>query len=380
MTSENGSTHRARGRWLQLSCALLGLALLGGGCDGNDTPHTPAPLQAVPKVQDGPSVEDAKAAVDPETLTKRVAEANQRITALDRKDGAAIQAALTELSPGLREVVEKAEDASVRAGASLLLGNLHEWNGDMRAAISFYSQAKDLIPQDPEVHQLLAIALASDRQYSRAATTQKFYVDKTPYDLEGHLLHGQLWVQAANNDKAIKAYAAYEVARQVLLDCLVARVSKEGDYVKPVEERRICALALAPALDNGTAVALASVLQADPDLSVRQAVIETMGTQRLASYKEPLQTLAGVEKDADTLEVVKWAIAEIERAPVETSQEPVPKDLAEKVVKAAAEGDTNKPTGSVAEGAKVKDAKAPASDAKPADAKPADAKPAAPAK
>ena len=51
-----------------------------------------------------------------------------------------------------------------------------------------------------------AIALASDRQYSRAARTQKFYVDQTPYDLEGHLLHGQLWVQAGDNDNLITLF------------------------------------------------------------------------------------------------------------------------------------------------------------------------------
>ncbi|MCB9752726.1 MAG: hypothetical protein H6713_22455 [Myxococcales bacterium] len=380
MTSDE---NRAPRRWLGAACAALVIAL---GC-GGDTTHTPAPLQAVPKLNDGPSVEDS-APVDQAALAQRVAEINERVAALDRGDGAAVQAALQEHAPGLREVVEKSEDASVRAGASLLLGNLHEWNGDMRAAVSFYSQAKDLIPEDPEVHQLLAIALASDRQYSRAARTQKFYVDQTPYDLEGHLLHGQLWVQAGDNDEAVKAYAAYEVARQLLLDCLSGQTSEGGDYVKPAEERRICALALAPAIDNGTAVALASVLQREPELAVRQAVIETMGTQRLTSFKEPLDALAAQEKDAETLEVIKWALAEIARDPVETRQDPVPADLAEQVGKTAAESDKDGAT-DVAAGvktdakatdAKATDATSPAADAKAtdatssADAKAADAK------
>ena len=86
---------------------------------------------------------------------------------------------------------------------------------------------------------------------------------------------------------------------------------------------------------------------------------------------QSLDALAAQEKDAETLEVIKWALAEIARDPVETRQDPVPADLAEQVGKTAAESDKDGAT-DVAAGVKT-DAKATdatsSADAKAADAK-----------
>jgi len=219
----------------------------------------------------------------------------------------------------LRAVADKAGDTHLRANASLMLGRLYEGSEDRKAAISYYRQARDLLPNELDIQRGLAIALASDGQFSKAVPIQKKVVEQDPDDLGARLLLGEILIKAGREEDGTRAYAEYEVRRKGLIDGLTLH-DKDMKYAKPPEERMACALALAPARDNGTALALLYALKFDPEVKVRAAVVEAMGVQRLAGYSERLEARLALESDSEMKETIQWALSEIKRDPVETQQ------------------------------------------------------------
>lgn len=260
-----------------------------------------------------------------------------------------------ELEADLRRVANEAEDAHLRANASLLLGHMAEAHGDQRSAISFYRQAAELIPDDADPHIVLALALAKDQRWDEAIAEQRKVVEAIPDDLVGWLVFGELHVKAGKLDQAAQVYAAYELRRKGLLDGLT--LTRGGEYVKDEAERAACALALAAAVDIGTARGLMYALDSDPSPAVRAAVAAVMGEQRLLGYQKLLKDKLASETDAEAKEAIEWALAEIERDSVETPPGPVPESIAEAVeaeAKALAEAqaaDEQAPTDEQAESA-----------------------------
>lgn len=234
-----------------------------------------------------------------------------------------------ELEADLQRVANEAEDAHLRANASLLLGSMHEERADSRAAISYYRQAQELIPDDPGPHIVLALALSRAEKWDEAIATQWKVVEMIPDDLVGWLLLGELHVKGGKLDEAAEVYGAYELRRKGLLDGLTLK--QEGEYLESEDERVMIVEALTPAADNGTALALMYALDSDPSAKVRAQIAATMGAQRLVGYEKFLAKKQATESSPEVVEAITWALAEIERDPVETAPGPVPEELAEKV-------------------------------------------------
>ncbi|PRP90827.1 hypothetical protein ENSA5_61470 [Enhygromyxa salina] len=255
-----------------------------------------------------------------------------------------------ELRADLMRVANEAQDVHLRANASLLLGGMHEARADSRAAISFYRQAQELIPDDPAPHIVLALALSQDKKWDQAIAEQWRVVEMIPDDLVGWLLLGEFHVKAGKLDEAAEVYGAYELRRMGLLDGLTLK--RDGEYVADEAERVACAEALAPAVDNGTALALMYALDSDPSPKVRERVVAIMGEQRLLGYQKLLETKLASEQDAEVKQSIEWALAEIERDPIETAPGPVPEEIAERVkAEAKAQADAVAAGEGAAEGA-----------------------------
>ncbi len=261
-----------------------------------------------------------------DAYVKRYKLAKQRIANLDRNDKMAVKGAVNQLAADLREIAEKAEDKHLRANASLLVGSLYELAKDSRSAIAFYRQAHGLLPEEVEPVRILALALGSDGQYAEAAKLQERVVEDDMDDLAAWLLLGELHLKAGATEEAKKAYIRYEIRRKGLLDGLT--LQKDGVFVTSAEDRRICAGALTPATDNGTAIALLYALKFEPEARVRAAILETMGIQHLAGYKKAIEERLEGEADPAVVEVGRWALNEIERDPLDTRPGPPPELLA----------------------------------------------------
>jgi tetratricopeptide (TPR) repeat protein len=246
-----------------------------------------------------------------------------------------------ELEADLKRVANEAEDGHLRANASLLLGSLYEQRGDQRSAISFYRQAQELIPEEVGPYIVLALALSKAERWDEAIVAQWIVVEMIPDDLVGWLLLGELHVKAGKLEDAAQVYTAYEQRRKGLLDGLTLK--QGGEYVESEAERAACAEALAPAIDNGTALALMYALDSDPSPVVRVAVATIMGEQRLLGYAKLLATKQASETDVEVKKAIEWAIAEIEREPVETAPGPVPEAIAKQVEEAVAAASAAKP-------------------------------------
>jgi tetratricopeptide (TPR) repeat protein len=298
---------------------LLALALVTGllsACGGGEPVKQP-PAPVVTRAAPTPATDDA--------LADRYLAAKERLGALLPEDKAGPGRILTELGPGLREVAESAKDVHLRANASLLLGTLYQQSGDLRTAISFFRQAAALLPSEAGPSRVLAIALAADKQYAPAIVEQRKVVADDPDDLEAWLLMGELGVKSGDKDLATEAYAAYEMRRKGLIDGLTLK-SADGVFTLPPDQRASCARALIPARDNGTAIALIYSLSIETDPAVRVAVVEAMGAHRLTGYKPALEPLLTRETDQEVKEAIGWALAEIQRDPLESKPGPTPVD------------------------------------------------------
>jgi hypothetical protein len=84
---------------------------------------------------------------------------------------------------------------------------------------------------------------------------------------------------------------------------------------------------------------------------VRERVAAIMGEQRLVGYQKLLETKLATEQVAEVKQAIEWALAEIQRDPIETAPGPVPESIVKQVedeVKAqteAAAGAATAPTG-----------------------------------
>ncbi len=298
---------------------LMALALVSGllsACGGGE-PAKQQPAPVVTKAAPTPATDDA--------LTDRYLAAKERLGALLPEDKAGPGRILTELGPGLREVAESAKDVHLRANASLLLGTLYQQSGDLRTAISFFRQSAALLPDEAGPSRILAIALAADKQYAPAIVEQRKVVADDLDDLEAWLLMGELGVRSEDKDLATEAYAAYEMRRKGLIDGLTLK-STDGVFTLPPDQRASCARALIPARDNGTAIALIYSLSIETDPTVRVAVVEAMGAHRLTGYKPALEPLLTKETNQEVKEAIGWALAEIQRDPLESKPGPTPVD------------------------------------------------------
>lgn len=322
------------------------------------------------------------APVGDDALAERYLAVKERFGALLPQDAAGPKRILAEDGAGLREVAESAKDVHLRANASLLLGTLHEGNGDLRSAISFYRQAASLLPGEAGPSRVLALALGRDNQFAAALVEQKKVVADDADDLEAWLLVGELAVKANDTTTATDAYAGYEMRRKGLIDGLTLK-AKDGPFTLPPDQRAGCARALIPARDNGTAVALLYSLSIETDPVVRLAVVEAMGAQRLAGYKQALTDALPKETNQEVKEAIGWALAEIQRDPLDTKPGPAPAGDAKATDPASPDAktpaDAASPDAKTAVDAKADAKAAPASDAKAPAAAPAKAPAKAPA-
>jgi tetratricopeptide (TPR) repeat protein len=305
-----------------LVCLSISLSLLTTGCGKSATQEEGSKAEA-----NGEQIEKPPAPppLTQEQLAELYREAKARYEATTKLP----DESFAELVADLQRVANEAEDAHLRANASLLLGSMHEERDDSRAAISYYRQAQELIPDDPGPYIVLALALSKAKKWDEAIAAQWKVVEMIPDDLVGWLLLGELHVKGGKLDEAAKVYGAYELRRKGLLDGLTLK--QKGEYLESEDERAACIEALTPAVDNGTALALMYALDSDPSPKVRAQIAATMGAQRLVGYKEFLEKKQAAETDAEVKEAMAWALAEIERDPVETAPGPVPEELAEEV-------------------------------------------------
>jgi len=226
------------------------------------------------------------------------------------------------LETALRGIMESAKAVHLRANAAMLLGSMREASEDRADAIAFYKHASVLVPEEPGPHAALALAWAAQGAYQDAAAAQKRAVEADKDDLAAWLVLGELEFEAGHSDAAAEAYAAYELRRKGLLDGLTLK--RGGQYVLTAEERAKCARALSVAHDNGTALALLYAYESDPDASVRAEVVETMGIQRLRGYKPNIVRYLAKEQHERVKQALAWALAEVERAPVDATPDRQP--------------------------------------------------------
>ncbi len=320
---------------ISLRASLLPLALsilsagLAGGCGsgsssgGNEQAGT----------TEQPPKDQSKTPPEPELTQDQLEELYRTVKTRIEATTQISDASFAEHERDLRKVAEKAEDKHLRANASMLLGSLFEERGDRRTAISFYRQAMAAVPEEPSPRAVLAMSLAADQQWKEAIEIQGEVVRMVPDDLQAWLLLGEMNVKAGDQDEALLAYTAYELRRKGLLDGLTLK--KDGQYVLDEDQRAACADALAPAADNGTALALMYALDSDPSAKVRASVASVMGEQRLVGYKAFLEGKLASEADADAKAAIEWAIGEIQREPVETAPGALPEALAKQIEEAA---------------------------------------------
>jgi len=343
-------------------CALALLPLLAACGGGTDARTVPIAAKAEPKPAPAPATDEA--------LAGKYLEIKERFAALTPEDKAGPGRILGEAGAELRRVAETAGDPHLRANASLLLGTLYEATGDPRSAISFYRQAASLLPTEAAPRRVLAMALAADKQFAAALPEQQKVVEDDPDDLEAWLLLGEVAVKAGEKDQATQAYAAYEMRRKGLIDGITLK-KPEGTFTLPPDQRAACARALIPARDNGTAIALLYALEIETEPAVRAAIVEAMGTQRLAGYKAPLEAKLAKESAQEVKEAMIWALAEIQRDPLDARPGPAPLDPDAPAGAAGhVPGDMAAGTGPAGQGAKDMAAgTGPAGQAAPADAK-----------
>ena len=295
-----------------LACACV----VGTGCD--------KPVDPAVAIGEGPAEkpqEPAAPVLTPAQLEQLYLDTKARVEATEELPEASFEA----IKADLMQVASEAEDVHLRANASLLLGSLHEGRGDQRAAISFYRQATELIPEEVGTHIVFALALSKDQKWDEAIAAQWKVVNMIPDDLMGWLLLGELHVKGGKSEEAAKVYGAYEMRRKGLLDGLTLK--QGGEYVQDEGQRAACAEALVVANDNGTSLGLMYALDSDPSPVVRERVAAIMGEQRMIGYRKLLETKLGSEPNDAVKEAITWAISEIDREPVETAPGPVPEDL-----------------------------------------------------
>lgn len=308
----------------------LGLALsFAPGCGKDGQPHgQPSPSGDSSPSGGGAGPKEGEAEAAPEAVVDHESVYRRAKQTVENAGDSLGEETFAQLQRDLRTVAEHAEDAHLRANASLLLGSLLEERGDRRAAISYYRQARALVPEEASTHAMLALALAAEGELEEASQIQKRVVELLPDDLEAWLLWGEMLLKAGEEEKAREAYAGYELRRKGLIDGLTLRTKTEdgkpGPYMVGPEDRAACAAALEVAADNGTALALAYALSTEPEPGVRAEIARVMGTQRLTAYTKELQLALEKETDGDAREVMQWAIGEISRDGVDTAAGPAP--------------------------------------------------------
>ncbi len=278
-------------------------------------PAPDGPSQGTTEVEKT-SAKEPENPVSQAELVAKVQSAKARVEAGSPFRLGAGDANFAEVAADLRQVIAQAEDLHLRANASLLLGSLFESRADLRSAISYYQQARMLLPKEASPRAVLAMALAADHQWDRAIAEQKVVVSLVPNDLQGRLIFGEILTKSGRKKEAALAYAEYEMRRKGLLDGLT--LTREGAYVTDRAERAQCAGFLAHAADNGTALALMTAFGMDPDPGVRAEIVGAMGYQRLLGYRDFLRDQKTSEKDPRVLEAMNWALAEIDRDPVDS--------------------------------------------------------------
>jgi tetratricopeptide (TPR) repeat protein len=216
----------------------------------------------------------------------------------------------------LAAVGEHADDPHLRANAWLALGSWAQDAGKLDEAIGYFRRVVWILPEEAAGHAVLAMALAAGEKYDEAISAQEKLIEIDPDDLQAWLIWGELEVKAGHGEKAAKVYAGYEMRRKGLLDGLT--LQKDGAYRLRPEDRVDCAVALAAAPDNGTALGLLYALSSDPDASVREAVVRSMGFQRFVGYLKPLEHHLTVELETSVKVATLEAIGAIRADPVET--------------------------------------------------------------
>lgn len=269
-----------------------------------------------PAVAQPPAKEEAKA-LDDDALAERYLALKAGFEADPKGFGGANGSeGLAEISRELRAMSNQAKSVPLQANAAALLAAIHYERGGWAEAVGAYRRATQLVPDDVDLRMALVRALAKNGELSAAAEAQLRAVELAPDDLEQYLVLGELRLRAGDKDGSTKAYADYEVVRRSLIDGLTL---KRGDaYRVSVEERIACADYLSVAADVGTAFALLYALQNEPEPKVRVAIVSAMGTHRFVGYKPRLTEQLGKERDPEVKEAITWALAEIERDPIDT--------------------------------------------------------------
>jgi tetratricopeptide (TPR) repeat protein len=275
-----------------------------GGCRGEGSARSQAEPASERPAQQAP----AKPAIDDEATYRRIRDR------FERDPQATIGAEFEQVRTSLRAITNDSEDAHLRANAALFLGTLHEARKELAPAIDLYRHAAKLVADDAGPHMALALALAAHGQHAEAVTVQEKATALDPDNLENYLVLGEMRIKAGDAQGGAQAYVDYERHRKSLIDGLT--LTKDGNYLVSIDERIGCADALASAADLGTAVALLYALEIEPEPRVRQAIVHTMGVQRLEGYKHRLAAHLEKEQDPDVREVVAWTLGEIERDPV----------------------------------------------------------------
>jgi tetratricopeptide (TPR) repeat protein len=287
-----------------------------------------------------PAAAPTTPAVDDDALAMRYLELRAGYDAAPESyGGKAGSPELTAITTELRTMSNEAKDVHLRANAALLLGAMHQARGGWEAAAGAYRRAAQLVPEDAGPHMALARALSMTKDYKAAAEAQLRAVELDPDNLEQYLALGELRIKAGDKASGAKAYADYEVRRRGLIDGLTLK--HEGAYKVSIDDRIGCAESLAVAADVGTAFALLYALEQEPEPKVRAAIVRAMGSHRFVGYKPRLVKRLADEQDAGVREAITWAVAEIDRDPVDTRLEgPPPSETAPAQLPAPAGGAT----------------------------------------
>jgi len=220
----------------------------------------------------------------------------------------------------LQAIADRADDRFLRANASVMLGHMVELRGDAKGAIAYWRHASKVVDDDAGPFMTLALGLAADKQYAEAATAQAKAAELDPNNLENWLALGELRIRAGDKEGATSAYVDYERVRTSLVNGLTGRTKEGGEFFVGPTERVDCVYNLSSAVDGGTALVLLYALETEPEASVRQAIAEVMGMQRLESYVPRLTERVKTEPNAETKETMAWALEAIKKDPIKVVQ------------------------------------------------------------
>lgn len=208
--------------------------------------------------------------------------------------------------PIFRRAIEAHAGGQQQANCYLGLGSALSDTGKKQEAVEAFRKVVELLPQDAQAQQMLALGLTDLGKRAEAAAALEKAVALAPDRLSTYQDLMALYLEQKDIKGAQGVYGRYESRRALLAQRL--KTSPRA------EVREDAAAALGQARDGATSKVLVAAL-ADRSASVRMAAIRALGQQGLVAGKKPLETLLGRVRHPEERRAIKQSLEAIKHAP-----------------------------------------------------------------